>query len=397
MESPIVRILKEELAYCIEHKSIGSHLAAMLHLCKIEEIENIVQFTSSNYTEEIKKGLNSFFKNYDSVIKDFICDYRNNLVKKIDGAYYAKTLAYLAKERYVIEKKLSSVMPLDSLEYYYQKIKIEVDVLISQYRNLQYNLLKGKFCFDVIDALGACMVFDIKQAKNILHHASIYSSISRELSFQTLLDDVMIKYGETFGIPHFKKISDTGLYEITIIDKDRIEKDLFNTHFKGHNYSPNHILNHGNISDHYIMGKRLLRFLKYFDRSIKKRDIIVFYITLTQISKEETTPLEIDITREKINNIFISYREKSKEKDEEKDEKKDENEDIQLHRMFCTLIDLSRNYISSIRELRDSLSEYFVSGTLISSSTLRNYLSEKDFIKENIKLFGDKVKSICKM
>lgn len=302
--------------------------------------------------------------------------YALELKEKIEYVFYAKALSVLVKERLRIENIIYSTT-LETEKEIYESLLIEVNILISKYWNFQFNLLKGRVNYDVVDALGALIVLDIKQAKNVLYHTSIYSDNSRQISFQTLLDDIMVIHNKKVFIPCLNKRSQNGVFEISFIDKEVIEKDLHDTHFKGHNYTPKCILKHGTITNYYEIGKRLLRFLKYFDWSISKQNLEIFYITLTQISKEKISPLEIDLVREKINNIFL--------------QKADAN------RMFCSLIDLSRNYIASMIDLRESLSEYFTKGTGLSSSTLRKYLSEDIFTRENTDKFEDKVKIICKI
>lgn len=302
--------------------------------------------------------------------------YSLELESKIEYVFYAKALSILAKERFRIENIIHNAT-IDIEKEISKSLLIEVNILISKYWNLQFNLLKGRANYDVADALGALIVLDIKQAKNVLYHASIYSNNQRQISFQTLLDDIMIVQNKNVLIPCLNKRSKNGIFEISFIDKEIIEKDLHDTHFKGHDYTPKCVLKHGTIINYSEIGKRLLRFLKYFDWSINKQDLEIFYITLTQITKERTSPIEIDLVRDKINNIFFGNSE--------------------ANRMFCTLIDLSRNYIASMIDLRESLSEYFTKGTGLSSSTLRKYLSEDAFIRENAGKFADKVKVICKI
>lgn len=118
----------------------------------------------------------------------------------------------------------------------------------------------------------------------------------------------MIVHNKNVIIPCLNKRSKNGIFEISFINKEIIEKDLHDTHFKGHDYTPKYVLKHGTITNYSEIGKRLLRLLKYFDWSISKQDLEIFYITLTQISKERISPIEIDLTRDKINNIFLTNK-----------------------------------------------------------------------------------------
>lgn len=308
--------------------------------------------------------------------ESFMEDHLSRLKIDLKFLYYAKALSLLAESRLGFENQLNITTDKEQKKIFEYFIR-EINILINKYRDFQYNLLKGKSTFDAIDALGACMVFDAKQAKNILYHASVYSDFSRQWSFQDVLDDLLIEHENVVGIPFFKFDAKKGIFNISIIDKNFIEKDLHDTHFIGHDYNPSYTLKHGTITDYYIIGKRLLRFFKYYDWSITKYDLVVFYITLTQIHKEKTSPLEIDIVRNKINNIFSVNKE--------------------ANRKLCTLIDLSRSYIASMVDLRDSLSEYFTKDTGLSSSTLRKYLSENVFIEENTRLYKQEIKGICRV
>lgn len=307
-----------------------------------------------------------------SIVEQYVLELKD----KIEYPFYAKALSVLVKERLKIENSIQNAT-IEVEKEIYESLLIEVNILISKYWNFQFNLLKGRANYDVVDALGALIVLDIKQAKNVLYHASVYSNDLRQISFQTLLDDIMIVQNKNILIPCLNKRSKNGIFEISFIDKEIIEKDLHDTHFKGHDYTPKCILKHGTITNYYIIGKRLLRFFKHYDWSINKQDLEIFYITLTQISKERTFPIEIDIVREKINNVF--------------------SQNADANRMFCSLIDLSRNYIASMIDLRESLSEYFTKGTGLSSSTLRKYLSEDVFTRENGEKFADELKVICKI
>lgn len=307
-----------------------------------------------------------------SIVEQYVLELKD----KIEFPFYAKALSILVKERLKIENSILNAT-IEVEKEIYESLLTEVNILISKYWNLQFNLLKGRANYDVADALGALIVLDIKQAKNVLYHASIYSNNQRQISFQTLLDDIMIIHNKNVIIPCLNKRSKNGIFEISFIDKEIIEKDLHDTHFKGHDYTPKYVLKHGTITNYYDIGKRLLRFFKYYDWSINKQDLEIFYITLTQISKEKTNPLEIDLVRDKINNIFFGNSE--------------------ANRMFCTLIDLSRNYIRSMIDLRKALSDYFVKGAGLSSSTIRDCSSTDIFIKENEEKYTESVRYICKI
>ncbi|MDR1503233.1 MAG: hypothetical protein LBT43_12360 [Prevotella sp.] len=307
-----------------------------------------------------------------SIIEQYALELRD----KIEYVFYAKALSILVKERLRLENTICNAT-FETEKDIYEGLLIEVNILISRYWNLQFNLLKGRANYDIVDALGALIVLDIKQAKNVLYHASIYSNNQRQISFQTLLDDIMIIHNKNVFIPCLKKRSKNGIFEIILIDKEIIEKDLCDTHFKGHNYTPKYILKHGTITNYYIIGKRLLRFFKHYDWSINKQDLEIFYIALTQISKERTSPIEIDLVKDKINNIFLANK--------------------NANRMLCVLIDLSRTYIHSMVDLRNALSDYFVQGAGLSSSTIRDCLSTDVLIKENEDKFTANVKSICKI
>ncbi|MDH6355536.1 hypothetical protein M2132_001881 [Dysgonomonas sp. PH5-45] len=310
------------------------------------------------------------------LLQPIIEEYLSELKSKIEYVFYAKALSSLVKDRLRIEANLKEAS-IDIEKEIYKSLIAEVNILISRYWNLQFNLLNGRTNYDVVDALGALMILDIKQAKNVLYHASIYSNNSRQISFQTLLDDLMIIHNKKVVIPCLNKRLQNGNFEISFIEKETIEKDLHETHFKGHDYTPEYTLKHGTINNYYEIGKRLLRFLKHFDWGITKKDLLILYITLTQISKEKTTPLEIDLVRDRINGIFLTNK--------------------GSNRKFCVLLALSRNYITSMIDLQKSLSEYFTQGTGLSSSTLRTYLSDGFSLKDNIEKYEDEVKYICKI
>lgn len=306
----------------------------------------------------------------ESIIEKYVLELRG----RIEHVFYAKVLSVLVKERLRIEDNINNASVEEEIEIY-KSLLTEVNVFISIYRNYQLNLLKGKSSFDVVDALGACMVYDIKRAKNVLYHASIYSNLSRQVAFQTLMDDLLIKKDEIIGLPSLLKVDNFGIYQIDLMPREQINKDLRDTRFKGHIYNLDYTMQHGTITDYYQVGKRLLRFFKSFDNTINKADLVNFYIALTRISLEQTTPLDIDRTKEKIDNVFIH------------------NENA--NRKFCVLIDLSRNYITSIKDLRESLSRFFTKDSKLASATLRKYLSEDIYIKENTFLFENEIKSIC--
>lgn len=307
-----------------------------------------------------------------SIVEQYVLELKD----KVEYPFYAKALSILVKERLKIENSIQNAT-IEVEKEIYESLLIEVNILISKYWNLQFNLLRGRANYDVADALGSLIVLDIKQAKNVLYHASIYSNNQRQISFQTLLGDIMIIHNKNVLIPCLNKRSKNGIFEISFIDKEIIEKDLHDTHFNGHDYTPEYILKHGTITNYSEIGKRLLRFLKHFDWSISKQDLEIFYITLTQISKERTFPIEIDLTRDKINNIFLTNK--------------------NANRMLCVLIDLSRNYIRSMIDLRKALSDYFVKGAGLSSSTIRDCSSTDIFIKENEEKYTESVRYICKI
>lgn len=310
--------------------------------------------------------------NIKSVVKIYLTELKGNL----EHMFYARALSILVKDRIRIENNLKNA-DLNEEKITYQHLITELNVLISFYRNYQFNLLKGKSSFDAVDALGACLVYDIKRAKNILYHASIYSNISRQIAFQTLMDDLLIEKDGVIGLPSLLKVDNFGVYQIGLTPRDKIVKDLSDTYFKGHLYKLDYTMQHGTITNYYEIGKRLLRFFKTFDGTINKTDLMNFYIALTRISLETVTPLDIDRTKEKINNIFIQNK--------------------NLNRKFCVLIDLSRNYITSIIDLRESLSRFFTKDSKLASATLRKYLSEDVYIKENSLLFEEEVRGICRI
>lgn len=308
----------------------------------------------------------------ESVVKRYLTELKENL----RHVFYAKALSTLVKDRIRIENNLENTN-LNEEKITSQYLIAELNVLISFYRNYQFNLLKGKSSFDAVDALGTCLVYDIKRAKNILHHASIYSNISRQIAFQTLMDDLLIEKDGVIGLPSLLKVNNFGVYQISLTPRDQIVKDLSDTHFKGHLYKLDYTMQHSTITNYYEIGKRLLRFFKAFDDTINKTDLMNFYIALTRISLETVTPLDIDRTKEKINNIFTQNK--------------------NLNRKFCVLIDLSRNYITSIIDLRESLSRFFTKDSKLASATLRKYLSEDIYIKENSLLFEEEIRAMCRI
>ena len=195
--------------------------------------------------------------------------YFDELKEQLKYLYYAKALSLLADTKIKIEEV---AVNLDSETL--QDANEQVQMLIHRYKSLQLNALKGRSNFDVTDALGAFLIFDNKKARNVLHHASIYSYVASQISFQTLLDDLMIDYKGEKLIPSFYKTKPNGKIELSFINRDIVNKDLEATHFKGHNYAPEYTLKVDTITNYYEVSKRLLRFLRHYDNTIDRKSVV---------------------------------------------------------------------------------------------------------------------------
>lgn len=245
----------------------------------------------------------------------------------------------------------------------------------------QYDSLKHQ-TLDIIDAIGAYMVYSKSEADNILSHIGVAYDDSFMYRMEVLLSDCYIDHDTDCGIP-FIDIKNSKV-EINILTKELIDRNLKSIQFGVNPIVLTSYLDPSAINDVKLLKKKTYLLFNYFNSEISKEHIHIFISTLQKKNIQEFVYGEAIYVR----TLLIETIKANKD----------------LNRKFILLLyflkydkDLSTDIfcIRNVTKFIEVLSDYFLEATSLSYDSIKSYLIRTDSVRKNFKDFEQEVGKIC--
>ncbi|MBD8348962.1 hypothetical protein [Dysgonomonas sp. HGC4] len=309
---------------------------------------------------------------------------------------YPKAISKLANLRFSFEGRLLELATASIFKLVYENQIACINDHLHRLWTLQREQIKAKTynrqgkqyysqrhqTLDIIDAIGAYMVYPKSEADSILSHIGVAYDDSLMYRMEVLLSDCYIDHNGDCGIP-FIYIKNSNI-EIDILTKQLIDRNLKSNQFGSNSIILTSYLDSSAVNDIILLEEKIYLLFNNFNSEISKIHIHIFISTLQKKNIHEFGYGEAIYVR----TLLIETIKANKD----------------LNRKFILLLyflkydkDLSTDIfcVRNVTKFIEVLSDYFPESTSLSYDSIKSYLTRKDRVSKNFKDFGLEIGNIC--
>jgi len=350
-----------------------------------EEIEIILEKHFYSHQTKIKKIIDFLdsSSNFQFLIDTKADLLRTHFDKLSEEHFYPSLIIYFTKQQIKYEALKKLKCNLKQTRAFYDQIIKTINQRIVLNGNLLTNYLLGLKNYDVKDALAAYMVFDQNDANIIFDKAMISNSNPLKLQFDILLSDWTICIDKDKFIPRVKFLQEFGLAEKKVFEIERVPIDVLTKRLHSFKYvdrpfTQNNLFNTNDVRNEALFINLLKDLFDSIDKKITKKEVDIFYYSLTQVNPKKFSNQEMVQTQYKINKSFI-------------DNNLDPTNIKKANRvLFAFIYKLKEYKFIKANSLTDALDEYFIPEAQLSKYTFNKYIYDK----RNGTLIYDEMKEI---
>lgn len=360
------------------------------------EIESAIHFILEKVDfNENECGINNLIEGLE--FTNILCEKGYKSIDYIFSNFeYPKAISKLASLMFLYEERLLELTPTSIFNEVYEKQITCICTRLHRLWTLQREQIKAKAynrkgvqydslrhqTLDIIDAVGAYMVYPKPEADNILSHIGVVYDDSLMYRMEVLLSDCYINHNGICGIP-FIYIEDCNI-KINILTKDLIDRNLKSIQFATNQIYLTSYLDSGSLTNIKLLEEKIYLLFNNFNSEISQTHIHIFISTLQKKNIQEFGYGEAIYVR----TLLIETIKANKE----------------LNRKFILLLyflkydkDLSTDIfcIRNMTKFIEVLSDYFPESTSLSYDSIKSYLTRKDRVNKNFNDFGQEVGKIC--
>lgn len=397
--TPLAEIILQSFtnAHSLDNNGKEKLLIDLLNYVRdITELKNLILLIANdNKGKELDILINRYISDNSSV-RQFLHKKGVNQIEYIFKNFeYPKSISRLVAMKMLLGKRdINSNLPV--FKSLYNELSIYIDVRLhrlityqkEQIQSKKYNRQCEKSnqmkhqTLDLLDAVGAFMVYEETQAYNILSHIGANHDDNSMYKMEVILSDCYIDYGNTYGLPHVY-VEDCKV-KIKFIDSQIINRNLKSIQFASNEILLTTYLDSNSLDNIEIFEEKLYLLLNYFNSSITERYIHIFVSTLQKKNIQEFGYGEAVYVR----TLLIETIKANKD----------------LNRKFILLLyflkydkELSTDIfcIRNVTKIIEVLSDYFPESTSLSYDSIKSYLTRKDRVCKNFNDFEQEVGNIC--